>query len=93
MGPPLQPGSGEELEVPPLVPAASTEAMVDAPIAPLPIPGESVPAPPSWAISLHVPSTVDYWICWALDPWWITEVLNLVHRGPKKWTSTKSMRH
>uniref|UniRef100_A0A2N9EK25 Uncharacterized protein n=1 Tax=Fagus sylvatica TaxID=28930 RepID=A0A2N9EK25_FAGSY len=27
------------------------------------------------AISLHVLSTVDYWACWALDPWWITEML------------------
>uniref|UniRef100_A0A2N9FZF8 Aminotransferase-like plant mobile domain-containing protein n=1 Tax=Fagus sylvatica TaxID=28930 RepID=A0A2N9FZF8_FAGSY len=31
VGPPPQPGSGEELEVPPSAPAASTEAMVDAP--------------------------------------------------------------
>uniref|UniRef100_A0A2N9F8Y3 Uncharacterized protein n=1 Tax=Fagus sylvatica TaxID=28930 RepID=A0A2N9F8Y3_FAGSY len=46
-GPPLQPGLGEELEAPPLVPAASTEAMVDDPMAPPPIPGESVPAAPS----------------------------------------------
>uniref|UniRef100_A0A2N9H539 Aminotransferase-like plant mobile domain-containing protein n=1 Tax=Fagus sylvatica TaxID=28930 RepID=A0A2N9H539_FAGSY len=42
-GPPLQPGSGKELEVPPLAPAASTEAMVDIPVAPPPIPGEAVP--------------------------------------------------
>uniref|UniRef100_A0A2N9HQV0 Aminotransferase-like plant mobile domain-containing protein n=1 Tax=Fagus sylvatica TaxID=28930 RepID=A0A2N9HQV0_FAGSY len=47
VGPPLQPGSGEELEVPPLVPAASTEAMVDVPMPPPPIPGESVPTAPS----------------------------------------------
>uniref|UniRef100_A0A2N9GPY3 R13L1/DRL21-like LRR repeat region domain-containing protein n=1 Tax=Fagus sylvatica TaxID=28930 RepID=A0A2N9GPY3_FAGSY len=31
VGPPLQPGSGKELEVPPSAPAASTEAMVDVP--------------------------------------------------------------
>jgi hypothetical protein len=42
-GPPLQPGSGKELEVPPLAPAASTEAMVDIPVAPPPVPGEAVP--------------------------------------------------
>uniref|UniRef100_A0A2N9EFI1 Aminotransferase-like plant mobile domain-containing protein n=1 Tax=Fagus sylvatica TaxID=28930 RepID=A0A2N9EFI1_FAGSY len=43
VGPPLQPGSGKELEVPPLAPAASTEAMVDIPVAPPPVPGEAVP--------------------------------------------------
>uniref|UniRef100_A0A2N9IXC6 Aminotransferase-like plant mobile domain-containing protein n=1 Tax=Fagus sylvatica TaxID=28930 RepID=A0A2N9IXC6_FAGSY len=47
VGPPLQPGSGKELEVPPSAPAASTEAMVDVPVAPSPVPGEPVPAPPS----------------------------------------------
>jgi hypothetical protein len=41
------------------------------------------------AISFHVLSTVDYWACWALDLWWITEVLDLVYRGPKKWASTR----
>jgi hypothetical protein len=40
------------------------------------------------AISFHVLSTVGYWACWALDLWWITEVLDLVYRGPKKWAST-----
>uniref|UniRef100_A0A2N9H6L9 Aminotransferase-like plant mobile domain-containing protein n=1 Tax=Fagus sylvatica TaxID=28930 RepID=A0A2N9H6L9_FAGSY len=43
VGPPLQPGSGKELEVPPSAPAASTEAMVDVPVAPSPVPGEPVP--------------------------------------------------
>ena len=36
------------------------------------------------AISFHVLSTVDYWVCWALDLWWITEVLDSVYCGPKK---------
>jgi hypothetical protein len=40
------------------------------------------------AISFHVLSIVGYWACWALDLWWITEVLDLVYRGPKKWAST-----
>jgi hypothetical protein len=40
------------------------------------------------AISFHVLSTVDHWACWALDPWQITEVLDSVCRGPKKWAST-----
>jgi hypothetical protein len=43
------------------------------------------------AISFHVLSTVGYWACWALDLWWITEVLDLVYRGPKKWASTTTM--
>uniref|UniRef100_A0A2N9FP32 Aminotransferase-like plant mobile domain-containing protein n=1 Tax=Fagus sylvatica TaxID=28930 RepID=A0A2N9FP32_FAGSY len=47
VSPPLQPSSGERLEVPPLAPAASTEAMVDAPMVPPPISGESGLAAPS----------------------------------------------
>ena len=39
---------------------------------------------------IHVLSTVDQWICWALDPWWITKILNLIHGGPKKWASTNT---
>uniref|UniRef100_A0A2N9INJ2 Aminotransferase-like plant mobile domain-containing protein n=1 Tax=Fagus sylvatica TaxID=28930 RepID=A0A2N9INJ2_FAGSY len=46
VGPPLQPSTGEGLEAPPVVPAASTEALVDAPVAPPPIPGEATPAAP-----------------------------------------------
>uniref|UniRef100_A0A2N9FTQ0 Aminotransferase-like plant mobile domain-containing protein n=1 Tax=Fagus sylvatica TaxID=28930 RepID=A0A2N9FTQ0_FAGSY len=44
----LQPSSGEGLEAPLAVLAASTEGMVDAPMASPPVPGESVPAPPSF---------------------------------------------
>ena len=47
VGPSLQPNTDEGLEAPPVVPAASTEAMVDAPMASPPAPGESVPAAPS----------------------------------------------
>ena len=47
VGPSLQPSTGEGLEALPGVPAASTEGMVDAPMASPPVPGESVPAPPS----------------------------------------------
>uniref|UniRef100_A0A2N9J9Z8 Aminotransferase-like plant mobile domain-containing protein n=1 Tax=Fagus sylvatica TaxID=28930 RepID=A0A2N9J9Z8_FAGSY len=47
VGPPPQPGSGEALEAPPLAPAASTEAMVDAPMVSSPISGESGLAAPS----------------------------------------------
>jgi hypothetical protein len=46
VGPPLQPSTGEGLEAPPVVPAASTEALVDAPVAPPPVPGEATPAAP-----------------------------------------------
>jgi hypothetical protein len=42
-----------------------------------------------WAISLNVLSPVDHWACWALDPWWITEMLDPVYRGLKKWASTQ----
>uniref|UniRef100_A0A2N9HV39 Aminotransferase-like plant mobile domain-containing protein n=1 Tax=Fagus sylvatica TaxID=28930 RepID=A0A2N9HV39_FAGSY len=41
VGPPLQPSAGKGLEPLLTVPAASTEAMVDAPVAPPPVPGES----------------------------------------------------
>ena len=34
---------------------------------------------------------VDYWTCWALDPWWINKVLDSVCRAPKKWASTVCM--
>uniref|UniRef100_A0A2N9EKD6 Aminotransferase-like plant mobile domain-containing protein n=1 Tax=Fagus sylvatica TaxID=28930 RepID=A0A2N9EKD6_FAGSY len=44
---PFNPVQARGWRLPPLVPAASTEAMVDAPMAPPPIPGESVPAAPS----------------------------------------------
>uniref|UniRef100_A0A2N9FHP8 Aminotransferase-like plant mobile domain-containing protein n=1 Tax=Fagus sylvatica TaxID=28930 RepID=A0A2N9FHP8_FAGSY len=47
VGPSPQPSTGEGLEAPLAVPAASTEAMVDAPVASPPVPGESVSAPPS----------------------------------------------
>uniref|UniRef100_A0A2N9H7D7 Uncharacterized protein n=1 Tax=Fagus sylvatica TaxID=28930 RepID=A0A2N9H7D7_FAGSY len=47
VGPPLQPSAGKGLEPLLTVPAASTEAMVDAPVAPPPVPGESTPAAPS----------------------------------------------
>ncbi len=46
VGPPLQPGSGEELEAPPLIPAASTKAMVDALVAPTAVSGKATPAAP-----------------------------------------------
>jgi hypothetical protein len=39
-------------------------------------------------ISFHVLSTVGYWACWALDLWLITEMLDSIYCGQKKWAST-----
>uniref|UniRef100_A0A2N9GEU9 Aminotransferase-like plant mobile domain-containing protein n=1 Tax=Fagus sylvatica TaxID=28930 RepID=A0A2N9GEU9_FAGSY len=74
VGPPLQPGSGEELEAPPLVPAASTEAMVDAPMAPPPIPGESVPAAPS-SVSGEAEDLREGFAAPLIDPWYTSSPL------------------
>ena len=74
VGPPLQPGSGEELEVPPLAPAASTEAMVNAPIAPPPIPGESVPAAPS-SVSGEAEDLREGFAAPLIDPWYTSSPL------------------
>uniref|UniRef100_A0A2N9G4N7 Aminotransferase-like plant mobile domain-containing protein n=1 Tax=Fagus sylvatica TaxID=28930 RepID=A0A2N9G4N7_FAGSY len=75
VGPPLQPSSGEGLEAPPLAPAASTEAMVDAPMAssahfqanpdgsfPPPSPGEAEDPQEGFAAPL-------------LDPWYTSSPL------------------
>uniref|UniRef100_A0A2N9F663 Uncharacterized protein n=1 Tax=Fagus sylvatica TaxID=28930 RepID=A0A2N9F663_FAGSY len=74
VGPPLQPSSGEELEAPPLVPAASTEAMVDAPMAPPPIPGESVPATPS-SVSGEAEDLREGFAAPLIDPWYTSSPL------------------
>uniref|UniRef100_A0A2N9G4Y8 Aminotransferase-like plant mobile domain-containing protein n=1 Tax=Fagus sylvatica TaxID=28930 RepID=A0A2N9G4Y8_FAGSY len=74
VGPPLQPSSGEELEAPPLVPAASTEAMVDAPMAPPPIPGESVPAAPS-SVSGEAEDLREGFAAPLIDPWYTSSPL------------------
>jgi hypothetical protein len=74
VGPPLQPSSGEELEAPPLVPAASTEAMVDDPMAPPPIPGESVPAAPS-SVSGEAEDLREGFAAPLIDPWYTSSPL------------------
>jgi hypothetical protein len=74
VGPPLQPSSGEKLEAPPLVPAASTVAMVDAPMAPPPIPGESVPAAPS-SVSGEAEDLREGFAAPLIDPWYTSSPL------------------
>uniref|UniRef100_A0A2N9GQP8 Aminotransferase-like plant mobile domain-containing protein n=1 Tax=Fagus sylvatica TaxID=28930 RepID=A0A2N9GQP8_FAGSY len=47
VSPPPQPNAGEGLETPLVVPTASTEVMVDAPVAPSAVPGEATSVAPS----------------------------------------------
>uniref|UniRef100_A0A2N9EYH0 Aminotransferase-like plant mobile domain-containing protein n=1 Tax=Fagus sylvatica TaxID=28930 RepID=A0A2N9EYH0_FAGSY len=68
VGPSLQPSTGEGLEAPPAVPAASTEAMVDVPVASPPVPGESVPAPPS-SVSGEAEDLREGFAFPLIDPW------------------------
>ena len=72
--PPPQPSSGEELEVPPLAPAASTETMVDAPMALLPISGESVPVAPS-SFSGEAEDPQEGFAAPLIDPWYTSSPL------------------
>ena len=74
MGPPLQPNSGEGLEVPPLAPAASTEAMVDAPMAPPPISGESGSVAPS-SVSGEAEDPQEGFAAPLIDPWYTSSPL------------------
>ena len=74
VGPPPQPGSGEELEVPPLAPAASTETMVDAPMALPPISGESVPVAPS-SFSGEAEDPQEGFAAPLIDPWYTSSPL------------------
>jgi hypothetical protein len=74
VGPPLQPNTGEGLETPPVVPAASTEAMVDAPMALLPVPGESTPAAPS-SISGEAEDLREGFAFPLIDPWYASSPL------------------
>uniref|UniRef100_A0A2N9I180 Aminotransferase-like plant mobile domain-containing protein n=1 Tax=Fagus sylvatica TaxID=28930 RepID=A0A2N9I180_FAGSY len=74
VSPPLQPSSGERLEVPPLAPAASTEAMVDAPMVPPPISGESGLAAPS-PVSGEAEDPQEGFAAPLLDPWYTSSPL------------------
>uniref|UniRef100_A0A2N9FUM7 Aminotransferase-like plant mobile domain-containing protein n=1 Tax=Fagus sylvatica TaxID=28930 RepID=A0A2N9FUM7_FAGSY len=74
VGPPPQPGSGEALEAPPLAPAASTEAMVDAPMVSPPISGESGLAAPS-PVSGEAEDPQEGFAAPLLDPWYASSPL------------------
>jgi hypothetical protein len=74
VGPSLQPSTGEGLEAPPAVPAASTEAMVDVPVASPPVPGESVPAPPS-SVSGEAEDLREGFAFPLIDPWYTSSPL------------------
>uniref|UniRef100_A0A2N9GN09 Aminotransferase-like plant mobile domain-containing protein n=1 Tax=Fagus sylvatica TaxID=28930 RepID=A0A2N9GN09_FAGSY len=74
VSPPLQPSSGERLEVPPLAPAASTEAMVDAPMVPPPISGESGLAAPS-PVSGEAEDPQEGFAAPLIDPWYTSSPL------------------
>jgi hypothetical protein len=74
VSPPLQPSSGEGLEVPPLAPAASTEAMVDAPMVPPPISGESGLAAP-FPVSGEAEDPQEGFAAPLLDPWYASSPL------------------
>jgi hypothetical protein len=74
VGPPLQPSTGEGLETPPTVPAASTEAMVDAPMALPRVPGESTPAAPS-SLFGEAEDLRDGFAFPLIDPWYSSSPL------------------
>ena len=74
VGPPLQPSTGEGLEAPPMVPAASTEALVDAPVAPPLVPGEATPAAPP-SVSGETEDSREGFAFPLLDPWYTSSPL------------------
>uniref|UniRef100_A0A2N9HVI5 Aminotransferase-like plant mobile domain-containing protein n=1 Tax=Fagus sylvatica TaxID=28930 RepID=A0A2N9HVI5_FAGSY len=74
VSPPLQPSSDERLAVPPLAPAASTEAMVDAPMVPPPISGESGLAAPS-PVSGEAEDPQEGFAAPLIDPWYTSSPL------------------
>uniref|UniRef100_A0A2N9F5W0 Aminotransferase-like plant mobile domain-containing protein n=1 Tax=Fagus sylvatica TaxID=28930 RepID=A0A2N9F5W0_FAGSY len=66
---PLQPSKGEGLETPSVVPAVSTEAMVDAAVAPPTIPGEATPTAPSF-VSDETENLREGFVFSLIDPWY-----------------------
>ena len=72
--PPLQPNSGKGLEASSAVPAASTEGVVDAPMASPPVPGEFVPAPPS-SVSGKPEDLREGFAFPLIDPWYTSSPL------------------
>ena len=74
VGPPLQPSTGEGLEPSLTAPVASTEAMVDVPVASPPVPGESVLAPPS-SVSGEAEDLREGFAFPLIDPWYMSSPL------------------
>uniref|UniRef100_A0A2N9EQD5 Aminotransferase-like plant mobile domain-containing protein n=1 Tax=Fagus sylvatica TaxID=28930 RepID=A0A2N9EQD5_FAGSY len=74
VGPSPQPSTGEGPEPPLTVPVASTEAMVDVPVASPPAPGESVPAPP-FSVSGEAEDPREGFAFPLLDPWYTSSPL------------------
>ena len=74
VSPPLQPSTGERLETPSVVPAASTEAMVDALVAPSTVPGEATPAALSF-VSDETEGLREGFAYPLIDPWYASSPL------------------
>uniref|UniRef100_A0A2N9FUH0 Aminotransferase-like plant mobile domain-containing protein n=1 Tax=Fagus sylvatica TaxID=28930 RepID=A0A2N9FUH0_FAGSY len=74
VGPSPQPSTDEGLEPSLTVPVASTEAMVDVPVASPPVPGESVPAPPS-SVSGEAEDLREGFAFPLIDPWYTSSPL------------------
>jgi hypothetical protein len=74
VGPPLEPSTGEGLETPPAVPATSTKAVVDAPVAPPPVLGESTSAAPS-SVSGEAEDLREGFAFPLIDPWYASSPL------------------
>ena len=64
-----QPSTGERSKTPVVVPAASTEAMVDAPVAPPPVLGEAPPVAPSFG-SDETDDPREGFVFPLMDPWY-----------------------
>ena len=56
-----------------MAPAASTEAMVDAPVAPPPVPGEARPAAPSF-VSGEAEDLREGFVFPLIDPWYASSL-------------------
>ncbi len=69
VGPTSQPNTGERSKTPAVVPAASTEIVVDAPVAPPPVLGEATPVAPS-SVSDETNDPRESFVFPLMDPWY-----------------------
>ncbi len=74
VSPPPQPNAGEGLETPLVVPTASTEVMVDAPVAPSAVPGEATSVAPS-SVSGDAEDLREGFVFPLIDPWYASSPL------------------